>query len=185
MHAMKTRFRTCSEIVALIVALQLSLYSQEKPQLSAEIVVQTVPAAQQTLGITKLYNVLLVNKSGTTLFVNQCEYTDDTLQKQVVTPVAVQRWNRETKRWDTIVAQSPHYCTSGRFEQARPIRTPVAPGQKLTTNGDFVGARDAFSFGDHARFVVFLRAPGDESDVAISPEFGIDEHRIKPKKPSQ
>jgi hypothetical protein len=185
MTAMKTRFRICHEIMALIVALQPALYAQGKPQLSVEIAVESVPAAQQALGITKLYNIILVNKSDATLFVNQCESTDDTRHTALVTPIALQRWNPEAKRWDTIVAHSPDYCRSDRFHQARLIRTAVAPGQKLTANGDFVGARDPFSFGDRGRFVVFLRAPGDDGDIAISPEFQIDEHRNKPTKATQ
>jgi hypothetical protein len=178
---MKIRFfRACFQITACVVALQVTLQTQEKPRFSAEVVVRSVPAVERELGITKIYDIVLVNKSGDTLFVNQCEFTDDTLHKDVVTPFELQRWNQETKRWDTVLAHSPDYCRGSRWTQARAIRTDVPPGQKLEVNGDFVGANDPFSYGDRARFLVFLHVPGDYGDVADSPEFQLDEHRNKP-----
>ncbi len=171
--------------MTLIATLQSSPLPNEKSQFSVEIVVQTVPAAQREIGVTKMYDLALTNKTRATLFVNQCEGTDDTLHKLLVTPYALQRWNQETKRWDTIAGHLPDYCRGDRFHQARQIRTAVAPGQKLEVNGDFVGAIEAFSFGDRGRFIVFLHAPGDYDDIAISPEFQIDEHRNKPAKSTQ
>lgn len=176
---MKMRVQTFSAWMVLTVAVQPSLRSQEKPQFSVEIAVEVVLAAKPTLGVTKIYDPVLVNKTPATLFVNQCKVTDDTLNTLIVTPSALQRWNPETRRWDTIAAQRPEYCTGNRFEQARLVRTAVAPGEKLKVMGDFAGARDPFSFGDRGRFVVFLRAPGDSSEIAISPEFQIDEQRNK------
>jgi hypothetical protein len=176
---MKTNHCGYFQLLALMFALHLSLPAQEKPVLSAEIFVETVSAVQQELGITKLYDVILVNKTTTTAFVNQCELTDDTLQKFVVTPFELQRWNPETKRWEVVVAHAPDYCRGNRWTVVRQLKTPIAPGQKLHVNGDFVGANDAFSFGDRGRFMVFLHSPGDYSNIAVSPEFQIDEHRSK------
>jgi hypothetical protein len=95
---METKFEACFQVMVFVVVLQLSAHGQEKPPFSAEIVVRTVPAVQRALGITKSYDVILVNKSGATLFVNQYEFTDDIRQKYSVTPFALQRWNREAKR---------------------------------------------------------------------------------------
>src|SRR5215467_1797359 len=83
---------------------------------------------------------VLVNKSDQTLFVNQCEITEDTGTKFVVTPFALQRWNQKTKSWDTVAAHTFDYCRSGGWLQARTIRTAVTPGQRLEVTGDFVGA---------------------------------------------
>ena len=177
---MKLHFEACLVAVLMIVA-QASAQTREKPGLSAEVVVKTVLAVQAELGVTKSYEVLLMNRSAVPLFVNQCEVTDDTLHKLVITPFALQRWNADAKRWDTIVAHSPDYCRGSRFSTARPIRTPVTPGQKLEAGGDFVGSREPFTFGDRGRFVVFLSAAGDYGDVVFSPEFQIDERRSKPK----
>ena len=176
---MKARFRSCVEITALMIALQLSLQGQGKPRLSAEIVVETDPVVQQELGVSKSYEVLLVNNSSTTQFVNQCEFLSDDGSKLQTIPTALQHWNKRAKRWETIAEHSPDYCRSGGWLQARMMRTAIAPGQKLRADGDFVGARNNFEFGDRGRFIVFLHAPGDYDDIAISPEFQIDEHRTK------
>ena len=181
---MKARFRRCVEITALMIALQLSLQGQEKPRLSAEIVVETVPVVQQELGVGKSYEVLLVNNSGTTQFVNQCEFLSDDGSKHRNLPTALQHWNKRAKRWETIAEHSPDYCRSGGWLQARMMRTAIAPGQKLRADGDFVGAVDEFEFGDRGRFVVFLHAPGDYGDIVVSPEFEIDEHRTKRLHPA-
>jgi hypothetical protein len=178
---MKIRFfRSCFQATACVIALQVSSQAQEKPRLSAEVVVRSLPAVERELGITKIYDMVLVNKSGDTLFVNQCEFTDDTLRKYVVTPYALQRWNQDSSRWDTVLAHSPDYCHGNKWTQARSIRTSVPPGKRLGVSGDFVGANDAFSYGDRARFLVFLHVPGDYGDVTSTPEFRLDEHRNKP-----
>jgi hypothetical protein len=111
--------------------------------------------------------------------VNQCEFIDDAGAKTRIIPTALQQWNQRAKRWETIAEHSPDYCRSGGWLQARMMQTAIAPGQKLEAEGDFVGAVDEFEFGDRGRFIVFLRSPGDYSDVVISPEFQIDEHRTK------
>jgi hypothetical protein len=182
---MKTNRCRYFQFLVLTLVLHSSLPAQEKPALSAEIFVNIVPAAQQELGITKLYDIILVNKASTTGFVNQCELTDDTLHKFVVTPFELQRWNPETKQWEVVVAHALDYCRGSRWAVARRLKTPIAPGQKLHVNGDFAGARDAFSFGDRGRFMVFLRFPGDYRNIAVSPEFQIDEHRSKTTESAQ
>jgi len=177
---MKIRFfQACFQATACVISFQVSLQAQEKPRLSAEVVVRSVPAVERELGITKIYDMVLVNKSADTLFVNQCEFTDDTLRKYVVTPYALQRWNQDSRKWDTVLAHSRDYCRGNKWTQARSIKTSVPPGQKLDVNSDFVGANDAFSYGDRARFLVFLHVPGDYGDVASTPEFRLDEHRNK------
>lgn len=179
---MKANHCGLCQLLALTLVLHSSVRAQEKPTISAELSIESVLAVQQELGITKLYDVVLINKTSTTVSVNQCEFTDDTLQKFVVTPFELQRWNPETKRWEVVVGYGPNYCRGNRWNAAHQLKTPIAPGEKLKVNGDFVGANDAFSFGDHGRFIIFLHTPGDYSDIAVSPEFQIDEHKSKTTK---
>jgi hypothetical protein len=184
---MNTSQRRSLQLLALVLvtAQPLSLHTQEKPTISAEIFVEPVAAAERELGITKLYDILLVNQGTTTAFVSQCELTDDTMHKFIATPFELQRWNSETAQWEAVTAPAPHYCLGDRWTAARELKTPIAPGEKLRVKGDFVGARADFSFGDLARFVVFLNSPKDSSYIAVSPEFRIDEHRSKTIEPAR
>jgi hypothetical protein len=184
MAAMKARFRSCIVITALVVALHLSGQAQGKPRLSAELDERVVPATQQELGVSKIYEVILVNNTGARQFVNQCEFTNDVRQKHRVIPVALQHWNKRANRWETISEYPADYCRSSVSLGARMMKKPIAPGQKLEADSDFVGAEDEFEFGDRGRFLVFLRAPGDYADIVVSSEFQIDEHRTKRLHPA-
>jgi hypothetical protein len=170
--------RRCISLAALGFALSLS--AQDKSPFSAEIVVQTFPVAQKDIGVTKYYSVVLENKTNVTQFVNQCAWTDDSMHTVIATALELQRWNDGAKRWDRFAAGFNSNCKSGGWDTARPLKTPVAPGQKLDAGGDYAGAKEQISFGDRCRFVVFLTSAGDYSNSVVSPEFQIDEHRSKP-----
>ena len=131
-------------------------------------------------GITKTYEAKLTNRGFLPSRVIRCDFIDDSMSHGTMVAYAVQRWNESGKQWDTIVE-------FGRSQFCKPYPLGIVkatlingwlwPGQSLSTGEEATAARDGFSLGDRARFIIFVGTAGDYGSSLASADFAIDEHR--------
>jgi hypothetical protein len=131
-------------------------------------------------GITKMYDATLTNAGLLPARVTWCNFVDDASSTGTIMAYAVQRWNESLKQWRTVVELG-----KDRFCQPYPMGIMKAkivngwlwPGQSISTDEEATAARDGFSIGDQARFVIFVRTAGDYGSSVATSGFRIDEHR--------
>ena len=129
-------------------------------------------------GITKMYEAELTNYGVLPAAVTRCEFVDDTFSRGTMIAYRVDRWNRTSDHWETVVnMNSRSFCKPYPLGivEAHLLTKWLWPGQTLTTGEEATAARNPIEKWDSARFVVFLRS-GDVSSASIpTATFLIDE----------
>src|SRR5690349_17999628 len=126
-----------------------------------------------------MYYAQLSNYSLWPVTLPACHYLTDAFEKGMEFPHAVQRWERSSKSWKTIVDMS-----GDGFCQPAPLSTiedhlvnrRIWPFSRVEVmDGEATGAREPFRKGDLARFVVFrkLNKSGDWQSAVPSVPFQI------------
>jgi hypothetical protein len=110
-------------------------------------------------GQTKMYEPHLSNFTLLPVSLEACDFVDDTLSPGTEYPYAVQRLDTVSKDWQTVVAVSGEdFCTPTPLSKAgtRIVSKRLWPGSAVKImDGEATGAREPFTKGDMARFVVF------------------------------
>ena len=110
-------------------------------------------------GQTKLYEPYLFNFTLLPVSLEACDFVDDTLSPGTEYPYAVQRLDTVSKDWQTVAAVSGEdFCTPTPISKAetRIVSKRLWPGSTIKImDSEATGARDPFTKGDMARFVVF------------------------------
>lgn len=135
-------------------------------------------------GQTKMYQAKLRNFTLFPVRLDSCSFLTDTLNSATDYPYCVQRWEAGQAAWETIAEPSgDEFCSDTLGRGSSHIDTSVIwPGMSVDVmDGEATGARDPFSKGDSARFVVF-RQIGQRVDwgTAIASEpFQIQDQVIR------
>jgi hypothetical protein len=132
-------------------------------------------------GQTHLYWAELTNfRPWPTLFA-ACDYVTDAMAPGTEYAYGVQRWDDSSRSWITLsVPDAEWFCRPEPLSKisASPTRHLIWPGQSVRVmDSEAVGARDEFSHGDLARFVVFRAAtiPADWRTAVPSESFRIED----------
>jgi hypothetical protein len=160
----------CAAAVGLLVATLTSKLIP--PRLSGEVEVTNADIGIP--GITKMYEGTITNHGFLPVRVTRCDFIDDSMAPGTMVAYAVQRWNENLKRWDTVVDMSgPEFCKPYPLGiiKARLVNGWLWPGQRLSTGEEATAARLGFSVGDAGRFVIFTGTTGVTTE-----SFAIDEH---------
>jgi len=106
-------------------------------------------------GQTKMYEPYLFNFTLLPVSLEACDFVDDTLSPGTEYPYAVQRLDTVSKGWQTVaVVSDESFCTPA--PAARIVSKKLWPGSTIKVmDGEATGAREPFTKGDIARFVVF------------------------------
>src|SRR5262245_27504427 len=108
-------------------------------------------------GQTKLYEAYLLNFTLLPVSLEACDFVDDTLSHGTEYPYAVQRLGTVSKDWQTV-AIDEDFCTPAPLSKAGTciVSKRLWPGTTIKImDGEATGAREPFTKGDMARFVVF------------------------------
>jgi hypothetical protein len=146
------------------------------PKLSAEVNVENADIGIP--GVTKMYEATLTNRGFLPVRVSRCDFIDDASAPGTMVAFAVQRWDKNQNRWETIADMSgPQFCKPYPLGivEARRVNRWLWPGQRLSTGEEATAARGGFSLGDEARFVIFTETAGEYGDAVMTPGFLIDE----------
>jgi hypothetical protein len=134
-------------------------------------------------GISKAYEAKVVNRGLLPARVDRCDFVDDALSKGRMVAFAVQRWDEKAQAWKSVVQlDGTNFCKPYPLGimQAKVAHGWLWPGQAISTGQEATAARGAFHRGDRARFVVFLKQPGDYSSSLATESFVIDEEITGP-----
>ena len=127
-------------------------------------------------GISKWYEARITNRGLWPVVVTRCNAIDDAGGRETIVAYAIERWNQETSRWDSVVVfNSSSFCKAYPLGivEAQLKDTWLWPGQSLLTGQEITAAR--LRKGDVARFVVFTETAGDYSHSIATKGFMIDE----------
>ena len=164
-----------SAAVGLLVAAVASKLIPSR--LSAEVKVTNADIGIP--GVTKMYEATVINRGLLPVRVARCDFIDDASAPGTMVAFAVQRWNKDLERWETIVDTSgPRFCKPYPLGivEARIVNGWLWPGQRLSTGEEATAERDGFSIGDVGRFVIFTGTTGKDRDTITTPGFVIDVH---------
>jgi hypothetical protein len=164
----------CAAVGLLVAAVATKLIPS---RLSAEVKVTNADIGIP--GVTKMYEATVTNRGLLPVRVSRCDFIDDASAPGTMVAFAVQRWNKNQNRWDTIVDTSgPRFCKPYPLGivEARIVNGWLWPGQRLSTGEEATAARDGFSIGDEGRFVIFTGTTGKYWDTVTTQGFFIDEH---------
>ena len=135
-------------------------------------------------GQTKLYWAEISNFSFFPVQLPACRPIGDTLDPPIEYPYVVQRFDSESKSWQTIVDTTKGgYCLppfSRKITGA--FYTNLMPGSSVKVmSGEATGAREPFRKGDLARFVVFrtVSPDGDWKTAVSSMPFQIEDDVLR------
>jgi hypothetical protein len=98
-------------------------------------------------GVTKTYETELNNRGFLPARVTRCEFVDDAGGRGTMIAYAVERWDRSSKRWKTVVdLNNATFCKpySLGIVWARVTTKWLWPGQSLTTGEEATAARGPF-----------------------------------------
>jgi hypothetical protein len=176
---MKAKFSIAFVIVVVVVfASVITVLGGPADGLRAELKIEVADIGVP--GITKMYEARLINHSSWPIRVHYCDFVDDAMTHGEEVAYTVERWDALAHEWRTVVrANGQDFCRPYPLGIVRSKLTSrlLWPGQSLATGEEATAARDGFSIGDTARFVIFT-APGQNQTRQIATgEFVIDEHR--------
>lgn len=129
-------------------------------------------------GVSKMYEAVIANEGLLPARITRCDYVDDTLSPGQMVAYAVQRWDSQKQRWETLVGLDREtFCKPYPLGivKAELVEAWLWPGQSLSAGDEATAARGGFDLGDHARFVIFLREAGDYARSVTTQAFTIDE----------
>jgi hypothetical protein len=110
-------------------------------------------------GQKKLYRAELSNFTFWPVRLDACDYVTDALGHGTEYPYAVQRWDRASNEWQTIVdVNGEGFCKPMPLSRGETLlkRKLLWPGQEVEVmESEATGAREPFEKGDLARFIVF------------------------------
>jgi hypothetical protein len=93
--------------------------------------------------------------------IEACDFVDDALSPGTEYPYAVERWDAVSKDWQTVAAvSSEDFCKPAPLSkiETRTVSRRLWPGSTAKImDGEATGAREPFTKGDMARFVVFRK----------------------------
>jgi hypothetical protein len=125
-----------------------------------------------------MYEAELTNYGILPVAVTRCEFLDDTFSRGTMVAYSVERWNRSSGHWESVVnMNSRNFCKPYPLGivEARVATKWLWLGQSITTGEEATAARDPLERGDSARFVVYLRT-GDANSASLpTAAFPIDE----------
>jgi hypothetical protein len=127
-------------------------------------------------GISKLYDAHITNFGIFPRRIERCEFVTDAFASGVGIGYRLQRWDRASRHWDTVLDSASEYCHPYPLglTKAQLSSKLIWPGQTLSTSGEAIGARDGFR-GQTITFAVV--ANGREFPTA---SFVIDEQVQRP-----
>ena len=112
-------------------------------------------------GQTKMYEPHLFNFTLLPVSLEACDFVDDALSPGTEYPYAVQRLDTVSKDWQTVfVVSGEIFCKPLALSkiETRTISKRLWPGSTVKImDGEATGARERFTKGDMARFVVFRK----------------------------
>lgn len=130
-------------------------------------------------GVTKVYEAKLTNYGIRPAWVTACDFVDDTMSHGTLVGSRVQKWDPAGGKWqDGFKIDKSAFCRPyplGMID-THVISKRLWPGQSISAGEEATAARDIFSIGDKARFVIFAREGLTFSTAA----FLIDEHPTMP-----
>jgi hypothetical protein len=129
-------------------------------------------------GISKLYEARLTNYGLYPVKVTVCDFISDAFAHGTMAAYAVERWNRQVGKWETVVVwDKSKFCRPYPLGivQASLRRKLLWPEQSLWTGEEATAAREGFQVGDSARFSVFSGDAGDWRTALPTSAFRIDE----------
>ena len=127
-------------------------------------------------GISKLYDAHITNFGIFPRRIGSCEFVTDAFASGVSIGYRLQRWDAQSRRWQTVLDAASEYCRPYPLGMIRARLTSKVlwPGQTLSTGEEATGARDGLK-GQTIRFAVV--ANGREFPTA---SFVIDEQVQRP-----
>ena len=118
-------------------------------------------------GQTHMYYARVSNFTFLPVSFAACDYVTDAMGRGTDYPYSVQRWDKTSNEWTTIVmVKATEYCNPTPLSTIETNMTSkwILPGMtEDVSDGEATGARVPFEQGDLARFVVF-RKLGTEDD---------------------
>jgi hypothetical protein len=134
-------------------------------------------------GISKVYEAIVWNDGYLPVPMTVCESLSDTFLFDsrdawtVEVSYAVERWDEAREVWAPIFVAAPEHCRQTPLSTfwAWPARRWLWPSQSVSTGWEATAARQGFSLGDKARFVVFLGEAGDYRQVLATEPSLIDQ----------
>ena len=173
---------TCAEIggrpLVFVLGLAAVVPRLSRPRLAAQVVIRAEDFGIP--GITKTYEATVTNKGFLPARVTRCDFVGDSMSPDTIVAYAVQRWNDDRSRWETVFQYGKsQFCKPYPLGivRARLVNGWLWPGQSLSTGEEVTAARDGFAIGDQARFVIFLRTAGNYDSSVTTASFKIDEGR--------
>lgn len=122
-------------------------------------------------GQTKMYWPEVSNFSLLPVRLPSCEYFSCLMTSSIDYAHALQRYNEQSKRWETIGDPGDlQFCVNPETNESREVYTFLLPGSSAEVmGGAAVGAIDGFRKNDLARWVVFREAsPRANWDTSIA-----------------
>ena len=133
-------------------------------------------------GITKVYEARLTNYGFRPVRITACDFVDDAMSHGTLVGSRLQKWDPAGGRWqDAFKIDRSAFCRPyplGMIE-THIISKRLWPGQSISTGEEATAARDTFSIGDRARFLIFAQ----EGLTFPTGAFVIDEHPTTPDVP--
>jgi hypothetical protein len=127
-----------------------------------------------------VYSAKLINFGVLPVKIAGCDYTSDTMSEETDYPYGIQKFNPNSKEWETILA-----ITTDEFCRPMPThgggnhmvtKTLLPSDSILFIPDEATGARKPFKKGDQARFVAFRRLGENAwSDAVYSEPFIIED----------
>jgi len=136
-------------------------------------------------GQTKMYEPYLLNFTLLPISLEACDFVDDTLSPVTEYPYAIQRLDTVSKDWQTVAAVSGEdLCTPTPLgeTETRIVSKGLWPGSTIKImDGEATGAREPFTKGDMARFVVFreIRKGANWQTAILSIPFYIEDQVLR------
>ena len=170
----KTAVATLIAFIASVTATVLLNRPHSTQALHAETIVTHYETGIP--GISKWYEATITNRGLWPVVVTRCNAVDDAGGKETIVAYAVERWDQNASRWNSVVVfDSSNFCKPYPLgiTEAHLYDRWLWPGQSLSTGEEITAAR--LHKGDVARFVVFTATAGDYQHCVATKSFVIDE----------
>jgi hypothetical protein len=169
----KTRLWAASVALLIIIPALYLVSPFSKSNRSLRVFVNRETSAPMLGG----YRASVVNEGLLPVFVDTCDFVEDSMARVIVIPDVIQRFGAESGAWSTALERRGCYEPPEGTHEKKLTPKLLWPRQTISStyffpNVGFPGF--PFKHGDKFRFLVFTGIPAHGSEALTSREFTID-----------